>query len=105
MVYVGCLLGAFAAMMLSRYLFREMVVAKVKKSKWLSDNFEAINEILKERGATSVFMLRLTFFPFGTASTVLGVTEISSSNFMIGTTSYLINCLMQVFIGSQLYHI
>ena len=70
----------------------------------MSKNFEAINEILKERGAMSVGLLRLTFFPYGLCSYVLGVTDISPSDFMLGTATYLINCLMQVFIGAELYH-
>ena len=39
----------------------------------------------------SVGLLRLTFFPYGLCSYVLGVTEISPTNFMLGTATYLIN--------------
>jgi uncharacterized membrane protein YdjX (TVP38/TMEM64 family) len=93
-VYIGCLSGAFSAMMLSRYLFRDLVVGKIKKQPWLKANFEAINEILKEKGALSVCLLRLTFFPYGLCSYVLGVTDIAVMDFMLGTASYLINCMM-----------
>tara|TARA_B110001450_G_C17343116_1_gene368343 strand:+ start:151 stop:426 length:276 start_codon:yes stop_codon:yes gene_type:complete len=91
---VGCLSGAFMSLMLSRYLFRDIVVSKINKNEWFKKNFEAINEILKEKGTTSVGLLRLTFFPFGLASYVLGVTEIKPLSFMIGTCTYLINLMM-----------
>jgi uncharacterized membrane protein YdjX (TVP38/TMEM64 family) len=104
-VFVGCMLGSLAAMLLSRYLFRDMVKEKIKQNKWLSKNFEAIDSILIEKGAQSVALLRLTFFPFGLCSYILGVTSISPLKYMIGTSTYAVNAVMQVFIGSQLYHI
>lgn len=103
-IFVGCMGGSFAALMLSRYLFRDMVISQIKRSPWLSKNFEAINEILKEKGALSVGLLRLTFFHFGICSYVLGVTEISAVNFMLGTTTYVVNIMMDTFVGAQLFH-
>ena len=70
------------------------------------NNYKAAQDsILIEKGAQSVALLRLTFFPFGLCSYILGVTSISPLKYMIGTSTYAVNAIMQVFIGSQLYHI
>ena len=98
------MLGGFVALMLSRYLFRDLVISQIKRSPWLSKHFEAMNEILVEKGILSVGLLRITFFHFGICSYVLGVTKISAMDFMIGTTTYLVNILMDTFVGAQLYH-
>lgn len=50
-VFVGCMLGSLAAMLLSRYLFRDMVKERIEKNRWLSKKFNAIDSILIEKGA------------------------------------------------------
>ena len=64
-----------------------------------------MNEILIEKGTLSVGLLRITFFHFGICSYVLGVTKISTMDFMVGTSSYLVNIMMDTYVGAQLYHI
>jgi uncharacterized membrane protein YdjX (TVP38/TMEM64 family) len=47
-IFVGCTLGAIAAFLLSRYLFKDFVKAQVMGSgQWLSKNFEVIDELMQ----------------------------------------------------------
>ena len=69
----------------------------------MSRNFRAIDELLLVQGKTIVALLRLTFFPFGILSYVLGVTSISFFDFIVGTIPYVFNASMQIFIGCSLY--
>ena len=48
-------------------------------------------------------LVRVTFAPFGVTSYLLGVTSISVGQFLIGTSGYIINVVMQVFIGCSLF--
>lgn len=70
---------------------------------WLDNNFTLIDEILSQEGTKVIGLIRLTFAPFGITSYIIGVTNISLSNYMIGNLSYIINCCTHTFIGVSLY--
>ena len=93
-VEAGCLCGALSAFLLSRYLFKSFIKEQISHSEWLSSNFRAIDELLVTQGAQIVALVRVTFAPFGLTSYLLGVTSISIWQFIIGTSSYLVNVLM-----------
>ena len=48
-------------------------------------------------------LIRMTFAPFGVTSYIAGVTSMPVVSYCIGNTGYLVNILMQVFIGVSLY--
>ena len=69
----------------------------------MNKNFSVINELLREQGLVIVALTRLTFAPFGILSHVMGVTTISKWDYFLGNCSYVVNAMMQVFIGCSLY--
>ena len=90
--------------MLSRYLFRSFIHQQINsQGEWLTNNFNVINDLLVNQGIKIVALLRLTFAPYGISSYILGVTQISLIDFVIGTLAYTFNCSMQIFIGCSLY--
>jgi len=62
-----------------------------------------MNEIITTEGIKITALMRLTFAPFGITSYVLGVSDISFSDYMLGNLSYIINSCTQSFIGCSLY--
>lgn len=102
-VQVSCMIAAFTAFLLSRYLFRDFILQQIKQYPWLDKNFAIINDLLREQGLVIVALTRLTFVPFGILSHVMGVTDISKWDYFLGNLSYLVNAMMQVFIGCSLY--
>ena len=50
-------------------------------------------------------LLRLAFVPFAGSSYIMGVTSIKTRDYVIGGCSYILNVVMQVFIGSSLYNV
>ena len=104
-ILVGILCGATLAFLVSRYIFKDFIKGQIRKSKWLSKNMRAINELMKTQGSIIVGLIRLTFSSFGITSHLFGVTSISLCQFVLGTSSYVFNILMQTFIGCSLYGI
>ena len=101
----GVLIGSLLSFSLSRYLFKQMVTNQIQQSPWIFSNFKAIDSLLQTEGITVVALLRLTFAPFGISNYILGVTSLSLTHFLVGTSSYAVNCALQVFIGCSFYSI
>lgn len=62
-----------------------------------------MNLIVKDDGCKIVALIRLTFAPFGITSYILGVSEISLCDYILGNITYFFNCTAQCFIGCSLY--
>ena len=63
-----------------------------------------IDDIITSEGIKVVGLVRLTFFaPFGITSYILGVTNISVMDYMLGNITYIFNSCTQCFIGCSLY--
>jgi uncharacterized membrane protein YdjX (TVP38/TMEM64 family) len=62
-----------------------------------------MNEIVSTDGTKIVALLRLTFAPFGIVSYILGVSDISICDYLLGNMTYIFNCTAQCFIGCSLY--
>lgn len=93
-VFTGCLSGAMAALLLSRYLFRSIVHKQIAKSQWLNRNFNATDDLLQKQGALATALLRLTLSPFGITSHILGVTSIAPLDYLLGTCAYSVVLVM-----------
>ena len=93
-VWIGCMAGAFCAFLVSRYLFKDLVKAKINKNNWLRPRFKAINELLVNQGVVFMALTRLTFSPYGIVSHVLGVTNIEPMHYMMGCSSYIVNAIL-----------
>lgn len=90
-IYLGSLLGALTAFVISRYLLKDFIKDQIRESEWLFSNFMLIDEILTSEGTKIVGLVRLTFAPFGITSYIIGVSDVPLSHYMIGNLSYLIN--------------
>ena len=102
-VYVGSELGALSAFLVSRYMFKDFIKDQIRSHSWLNNNFNMIDAILETEGVKVIALLRLTFAPFGVTSYILGVSSISVKSYMMGNSSYIINCCSQCFIGCSLF--
>ena len=60
--------------------------------------------MFSSRGKLFVALLRLMFIPFGLVSYLLGVSSLSITDFMIGTSSCIVKVSMFVFLGCTLYN-
>jgi len=61
-------------------------------SPWLAWNFKMMNMIVQTDGTKIVALLRLTFAPFGITSYILGVSDISFCDYILGNITYIFNC-------------
>ena len=104
-MWIGCMTGALCAFLLSRYLFKDYVKAKITKHKWLNPRFKIIDELLMEQGMVFMALVRLTFSPYGITSHVLGVTSIHPVHYILGCSTYIVNAVLQTFIGCSLYNV
>jgi len=62
-----------------------------------------MNMIVQTDGCKIVALIRLTFAPFGITSYILGVSDISLCDYLLGNLTYIFNCTAQCFIGCSLY--
>ncbi len=97
LVFMGAMLGATAAFVIGRFVARERV------AKLIAGNarFEAINEAIGREGRKIIFLIRLSpAFPFNVLNYALGLTPVSLSDYVVGTTGILPGTLMYVYLGS-----
>ncbi len=97
LVFVGAMLGATAAFVIGRFVARKRV------TKLIAGNarFEAINAAIGREGRKIIFLIRLSpAFPFNILNYALGLTPVSLSDYVIGTTGILPGTLMYVYLGS-----
>lgn len=97
LVFIGAMLGATAAFIIGRFVARERV------AKLIAGNarFAAINEAIGREGRKIIFLIRLSpAFPFNVLNYALGLTPVSLSDYVLGTTGILPGTLMYVYLGS-----
>ena len=90
-------------MLISRYLLRGCVKRQIKKRAWFKKHYGALDAILVENGAKSVALLRMSYFPLTPSSLILGVTNISTKDFFLGSMSYILKLSMSIYPGCRLY--
>lgn len=105
LVQISLMIGALSGLLISRYLFKNIVLSQIVNYSWFNQNFEVINELVEEQGVFIVALLRLSFTPFSFASYLMGVTRIKPMDFFVGNLSYFIYVSLQVFIGCSFYNI
>ena len=95
-VFVGASLGATLAFLVSRYVARGMVEAR------LADNprFAAIDRAVAAQGRRIVFLLRLSpVFPFNLLNYALGLTRVGFADYVLGCIGMLPGTLLYVYYG------
>ena len=103
-IFVGCMIGAFCAILLGRYLFADYIRGKIKKSKNVQmKKFRIVDGMFVTNGIFLVALLRLVFLPFGLTCYFLAVTSIAILDYMIGTIFYLFKIMLIVLIGCSIY--
>jgi uncharacterized membrane protein YdjX (TVP38/TMEM64 family) len=104
-IFIGVMLGALCAILLSRYLIANFIKKKLEKSKnKFAKDFKIVDQMFVENGIILVGMLRLMIIaPFGLTSYLLGVTSISIVDYMIGTTSSIIDIMLTAVIGCSIW--
>ena len=103
-IFVGMMLGALCAILLSRYLFAEFLKKKIAKSKHrYAKNFKVIDREFVTNGIVMVGLIRLMAINFGVVSYLLGVTSVSILDYMIGTTVSIVYIILFVLIGCTIW--
>ena len=103
-IFIGCMIGAFCAILLSRYLIADFIKRKLRRSKSVfGKKFKVVDKIFVTNGIFIVSLLRLMYIPYGGTSYLLGVTSITLWHYMLGTSFYLIMIMLVVLVGCSLY--
>ena len=103
-IFVGVMLGALFAFLLSVYLFASYIKRKLRKSKSdFAEKFRIVDKMFETDGILLVALFRLMFLPFGLTCYILGVTQVSLVDYLIGSTAYLIKIIFCVILGCSLY--
>ena len=97
-VAVSATLGATAAFLIGRYLARDWVASKIKKS----EKFQAIDKGVAEEGWKIVGLTRLSpVFPFNLLNYAFGITRVSLRDYVLASFFGMLPAtLMYVYIGS-----
>lgn len=84
------------ALLLSRHW-----LSKTIKKKCLSNHrsFIAINHVITKEGWRTVFLLRLTPFPYSVVSYLLGLTTLKVKDFVIGSLVVVVHIGIWLYIG------
>lgn len=97
LVFVSAMLGATAAFLVGRYLARDWVAKKIAAS----ERFQAIDDAIGREGRKIIFLIRLSpAFPFNLLNYVLGLTQVSLRDYVLGTVGILPGTVMYVYLGS-----
>lgn len=103
-IFLGMLLGALCAILLSRYLFANFLKRKIAKSKnRYAKSFKTIDEEFVTNGILMVALIRLMALNFGVVSYLLGVTSVSILDYMIGTTATIVYIVLFALIGCTIW--
>ncbi len=97
LVFVAAMLGATAAFLIGRYVARDWIAGKIAGNK----KFAAIDDAIAKEGRKLVFLIRLSpAFPFNLLNYALGLTQVSLTDYVLGTTGILPGTIMYVYLGS-----
>lgn len=95
-VFVGAMLGATAAFLIGRYLARDWVSKKVSGNRI----FKAIYDAIEKEGRKIIFLVRLSpAFPFNLLNYSLGLTNVSLTDYVLGTVGILPGTILYVYLG------
>jgi uncharacterized membrane protein YdjX (TVP38/TMEM64 family) len=95
-VLIGATLGATAAFLVSRYLVRGRVEARVRAD----PRFAAIDDAVGTQGRRIVFLLRLSpVLPFNLLNYALGVTRVRLADFVVACAGMLPGTVLYVYYG------
>jgi len=97
-VFIGASLGSIAAFFLGRYLFRDNVEGLSRKFRV----FSAIDTALEQNGLKILFLLRLSpIIPFNAINYILGLTSVTSFQYIVSLIGILPGSVVYVFVGSS----
>ncbi|WP_228016171.1 TVP38/TMEM64 family protein [Leptolyngbya ectocarpi] len=97
LVFIAAMLGATAAFLIGRYVARDWIAQKIAGNK----KFAAIDDAIAKEGRKLVFLIRLSpAFPFNLLNYALGLTQVSLTDYILGTTGILPGTIMYVYLGS-----
>jgi len=95
-VFVAATVGSSLAFLVSRYLARGWVEAKVADS----ERFAAIDRAVGREGRKIVFLLRLSpVFPFNLLNYALGLTRVRFADYLVASLGMLPGTLLYVYSG------
>jgi uncharacterized membrane protein YdjX (TVP38/TMEM64 family) len=97
LVFIGAMLGATAAFLIGRFVARDWIANKVAGNRF----FSALDNAIAQEGLNLIFLIRLSpAFPFNLLNYALGLTKISLSDYVLGTTGIIPGTIMYVYLGS-----
>ncbi len=96
-VFFGATVGAALAFLVGRYLARGWISKKIAGNQ----KFKAIDRAVGKEGLKIVLLTRLSpVFPFNLLNYGLGVTGVSSKDYVVGSIGMIPGTIMYVYIGS-----
>ena len=102
-IMIGMQTGALAAFLIARYVCKDFVTRQLKRNKKIFTYFSAMDGLFESEGAKMMAMVRLTINPFPLTSYIMGVTTITTKDFLIGNLSYTFRVMEKAIIASSLY--
>lgn len=97
LVFIGAMLGATAAFLIGRFVARDWIANKVAGNRF----FSALDNAIAQEGLNLIFLIRLSpAFPFNLLNYALGLTKISLSDYVLGTTGIIPGTILYVYLGS-----
>jgi uncharacterized membrane protein YdjX (TVP38/TMEM64 family) len=97
LVFIGAMLGATAAFLIGRFIARDWIEKKVAGNQF----FSALDNAIAQEGLKLIFLIRLSpAFPFNLLNYALGLTKVSLSDYVLGTTGIIPGTIMYVYLGS-----
>ncbi|MCS6813109.1 MAG: TVP38/TMEM64 family protein [Cyanobacteria bacterium] len=98
-VFIAATTGATLAFLISRYLVRDWVAKQIAGNV----KFAAIDQAIAREGFKVVVLTRLSpLFPFSLLNYAFGITNVSLSDYVLGSISMIPGTFLYVYIGSLL---
>lgn len=95
-VFIAAVVGSSAAFLVSRYLARGIVEARLRGNR----RFEALDRAIGGQGLKIVFLLRLSpAFPFSFLNYAIGLTRISFRDYLLASVGMLPGTVLYVYYG------
>mmetsp|Transcript_3247 Transcript_3247/g.4022 ORF Transcript_3247/g.4022 Transcript_3247/m.4022 type:complete len:99 (+) Transcript_3247:445-741(+) len=92
-------IGSCLAMVIGRYVFKDLFANLIKKSKVL----RALNKALRIKGAKIIMLFRLTpVMPFNIMNYGIGATSVSLRDFFLGGFGMLPELIILIYVGSAI---